>query len=293
MLTGYAGFRPQQLEYAVEKGINVFMEKSFASDPPAVREVIEAGEAAEKKNLKIAAGLMCRHSENRQELIKRIRDGQLGEIQLIRAYRMEASARWARARHGKRPLLADPQLCSFCGSPAACGPKWTSTRSTNCAGSRMPTRCRHTASAAEWPTAPIAARTSTPSRPNGPSPRGPRATTWSVTSPTATTSSIHDLRNLGMDEAAHRARERAGESLQQRADPGQALALQRRGGLVGEGLHVDMGVDLVRDLVGQRALDGGLVDERGHVLYVAVGVATPGWRSRPRARRAARGHSPE
>ena len=92
MLTGYAGFRPQQLEYAVEKGIHVFMEKSFATDPPAVRRVIKAGEAAEKKNLKIAAGLQCRHSRNRQELIKRMRDGQLGEIQLIRAYRMEPCA---------------------------------------------------------------------------------------------------------------------------------------------------------------------------------------------------------
>jgi len=89
MLTGYAAWRPQQLEYAVEKGVNVFMEKSFATDPPAVRRVIKASEAAEKKNLKIAAGLMCRHSKNRQELIKRIRDGEMGQIQLIRAYRME------------------------------------------------------------------------------------------------------------------------------------------------------------------------------------------------------------
>ncbi|GMQ80559.1 MAG: Gfo/Idh/MocA family oxidoreductase [Planctomycetia bacterium] len=88
MLTGYAGFRPLQLEYAVEKGINVFMEKSFAADPPGLRRVIQAGAAAEKKNLKIAAGLMCRHSVNRQELIKRIRDGQLGQIQLIQARRM-------------------------------------------------------------------------------------------------------------------------------------------------------------------------------------------------------------
>ena len=91
MLTGYAGFRPQQLEYAVQKGVNVFMEKSFATDPPGVRRVIKAGEEAEKKGIKIAAGLMCRHSRNRQELIKRIRDGELGEIQQIRAYRMEAS----------------------------------------------------------------------------------------------------------------------------------------------------------------------------------------------------------
>ena len=56
MLTGYAGFRPVQLEYAIKKGINVFMEKSFAADPPGARRVIAAGAEAEKKNLKIAAG---------------------------------------------------------------------------------------------------------------------------------------------------------------------------------------------------------------------------------------------
>ena len=88
MLTNFAYFRPSQLEYAVKKGVNAFMEKSFAPDAPGLRRLIRAGEEAEKKNLKIAAGLQCRHSVNRQELIKRIRDGELGEIQLIRAYRM-------------------------------------------------------------------------------------------------------------------------------------------------------------------------------------------------------------
>ncbi|HEY5911478.1 MAG TPA: Gfo/Idh/MocA family oxidoreductase [Verrucomicrobiae bacterium] len=89
MLTNYSAFRPVQLEYAVQKGINAFMEKSFAPDAPGLRRIIQAGEAAEKKGLKIAAGLQCRHSPNRQELIRRIRDGQLGDIQLIRAYRMQ------------------------------------------------------------------------------------------------------------------------------------------------------------------------------------------------------------
>jgi len=88
MLTNYSGFRPTQMEYAVKKGVNVFMEKSFAPDAPGLRRLIRAGEEAKKKNLKIAAGLMCRHSVNRQELIKRYRDGALGEIQLIRGYRM-------------------------------------------------------------------------------------------------------------------------------------------------------------------------------------------------------------
>jgi predicted dehydrogenase len=89
LLTGYAAFRAAQLEYAVSKGVHVFMEKSFACDPPGVRRIIAAGEEAERKNLKIAAGLMCRHSRNRQELIRRMRDGELGDIQMIRAYRMQ------------------------------------------------------------------------------------------------------------------------------------------------------------------------------------------------------------
>ena len=95
ILTTHAAFRPTHLEYAVEKGVNVFMEKSFASDPGGTQQVLRAGEAAEKKNLKIAAGLMCRHSSARQALIQKMRDGAMGDIQLIRAYRMDPG--W---RHG-------------------------------------------------------------------------------------------------------------------------------------------------------------------------------------------------
>ena len=90
MLTTHAAFRAGHLEYAVEKGVNVFMEKDFAADPGGIKRIIRAGEAAEKKNLKIAAGLMCRHSSARQALIQKIRDGAMGDIQLIRAYRMDS-----------------------------------------------------------------------------------------------------------------------------------------------------------------------------------------------------------
>jgi predicted dehydrogenase len=98
MLTGYSAFRPVQLEYAVQKGVNVFMEKSFAPDAPGLRRIIKAGEDADRKNLKIAAGLQSRHSVNRHELLKRMGDGALGEVQLIRAYRMQ-SVGWL----GERP----------------------------------------------------------------------------------------------------------------------------------------------------------------------------------------------
>jgi len=89
MLTTHAAFRAPHLEYAVQKGVNVFMEKEFAADPGGVKRILRAGEAAEKKNLKIAAGLMCRHSSARQAMIRKIREGAMGEIQLIRAYRMD------------------------------------------------------------------------------------------------------------------------------------------------------------------------------------------------------------
>jgi len=90
LLTTHSAFRPVHLEYAVQKGVNAFMEKSFAPDPAGIKRIIRAGEAGEKKNLKIAAGLMCRHSPARQALIRKIRDGAMGQIQLIRAYRMDA-----------------------------------------------------------------------------------------------------------------------------------------------------------------------------------------------------------
>lgn len=89
LLTTHSAFRATHLAYAVEKGVHVFMEKAFAPDPGGIQRILQLGEAADRKNLKIGCGLMCRHSSARQELIQKIRDGALGDIQLIRAYRMD------------------------------------------------------------------------------------------------------------------------------------------------------------------------------------------------------------
>jgi predicted dehydrogenase len=93
LLTTYSGFRAAHMEYAVEKGVNIFMEKCFAGDPGGVQRILRAGEAAEKKNLKVATGLMCRHSSARHAMIHRIRDGAMGQIELIRTYRMDSGHR--------------------------------------------------------------------------------------------------------------------------------------------------------------------------------------------------------
>jgi predicted dehydrogenase len=101
----YPAFRVCHLEYAVKRGVHCFMEKSFATDPCGVRRIIAAGQEAQKKNLKIASGLMCRHSVNRQELLKRIQDGQLGPIQLLRTYRIEAAGPMPQRPAGLTELL--------------------------------------------------------------------------------------------------------------------------------------------------------------------------------------------
>ena len=88
MCTTRAYIRPVHVEYAIRKGINVFMEKPFASDPGGLHRLLRAGEMAEKKNVNVLVGLQCRHSPARQALIQKIRDGAMGEIPLIRANRL-------------------------------------------------------------------------------------------------------------------------------------------------------------------------------------------------------------
>jgi predicted dehydrogenase len=88
LLTTHAAFRPLHFEYAVQKGINVFMEKSFAVDGPAVRRLLEAASISEAKNLKVGVGFMWRHSSARQEVIRRIHDGEIGDVHTLRIYRI-------------------------------------------------------------------------------------------------------------------------------------------------------------------------------------------------------------
>lgn len=80
------GFRPMQFEYAVQKGKHVFMEKPVATDAPGVRKVLEAAKVAKEKNLKVGVGLQRHHEGGYLETIKRIHDGQLGDIISMRCY---------------------------------------------------------------------------------------------------------------------------------------------------------------------------------------------------------------
>jgi len=82
------GFRWVHFQYAIQKGLNVFMEKPVTVDGPTTRRMLDLAEESVKKNMKVGVGLMVRHCRGRQELHKRIQDGAIGDIIAMRAYRM-------------------------------------------------------------------------------------------------------------------------------------------------------------------------------------------------------------
>jgi predicted dehydrogenase len=81
-------FRWVHFSYAIERGLNTFMEKPVTVDGPTSRRMLKLAELSVQKNLKVGVGLMVRHCRARQALYDRIRSGQIGEIIAMRAYRM-------------------------------------------------------------------------------------------------------------------------------------------------------------------------------------------------------------
>jgi predicted dehydrogenase len=80
------GFRPAQFEAAVQAGKHVFMEKPVATDAPGVRRVMAANEQAKRKQLLVAVGHHLRHEVKHREMMDRIGEGAIGDVQFLRAY---------------------------------------------------------------------------------------------------------------------------------------------------------------------------------------------------------------
>jgi len=99
-------FRPRELEYAAEKGVHMFAEKSFAVDSPGVRRALKANEVAKAKNLKIVSGLMQRHRRSVQEAIAQIHSGTIGDVTTCWAYRTSGAS-------GRRIRLENESLLAF------------------------------------------------------------------------------------------------------------------------------------------------------------------------------------
>ncbi|HEY7118718.1 MAG TPA: Gfo/Idh/MocA family oxidoreductase [Tepidisphaeraceae bacterium] len=88
ILTTPPAFRWVIFKAAIDRGLNVFMEKPVTVDGPTTRKMLALADEALEKNLKVGVGLMCRHCVARHELYDRIKMGQLGDIIALRAYRV-------------------------------------------------------------------------------------------------------------------------------------------------------------------------------------------------------------
>ena len=80
LLTGYPGFRPTHLRYAVEAGKQVFLEKPVAVDGPGIRSVLESARLAKSKNLACLTGFCWRFAPGMREAFKHVHSDGIGEV---------------------------------------------------------------------------------------------------------------------------------------------------------------------------------------------------------------------
>lgn len=80
-------FRPTHLSLAVKEGKHVFCEKPVAIDIPGLHEVEQAVKLAKEKNISIVSGFCFRYSLPNRELVKRIYQGDIGDVKGISTFR--------------------------------------------------------------------------------------------------------------------------------------------------------------------------------------------------------------
>ena len=75
-----AKFHPMYAKAGIEAGKHVFVEKPHAIDPAGIKVVEQTSQLARKKNLGLLSGLHSRFDAGYAETIRRVLDGQIGEI---------------------------------------------------------------------------------------------------------------------------------------------------------------------------------------------------------------------
>ena len=133
-------FRWVHFGYAIEKGLNVFMEKPVdGRRPDHAARCSSWPRSRVKKNLKVGVGLMIRHCRARQELDQRIQDGEIGDIIAAAGLPHARPGRLLRlapkpARHQRTALPGRSGSTASSGPAAAASATSTSTTSTSAAG---------------------------------------------------------------------------------------------------------------------------------------------------------------
>ncbi len=80
------GFRPQHYSAAIDADKHVFMEKPCCVDGPGYLKLMKANKLADEKNLFVGVGLQRRHEPRYMDTIKRIQDGAIGDVTLLRVF---------------------------------------------------------------------------------------------------------------------------------------------------------------------------------------------------------------
>ena len=80
------GFRPGHIRAVINAGKHLFTEKPVAVDGPGIRDVIESAKLAKEKNLTIVAGTQRRADLAYMECMKRVHDGDIGDILSMNCY---------------------------------------------------------------------------------------------------------------------------------------------------------------------------------------------------------------
>lgn len=83
LIAAASHFHPRHLEAAVAAGKHVFCEKPHAIDVPGLKIAMAAAEVARQKKLSLVSGLCWRYDLGVREAMKRIHDGQIGEVVAI------------------------------------------------------------------------------------------------------------------------------------------------------------------------------------------------------------------
>jgi predicted dehydrogenase len=93
-------FRPAHFAAAVAAGKHVFMEKPLAVDPVGIKMIIETAGQAKTKNLCVVTGTQRHHQREYLEILRRVKEGAIGEIVAARAY-WNQDKLWHRDRNPK------------------------------------------------------------------------------------------------------------------------------------------------------------------------------------------------
>jgi predicted dehydrogenase len=96
------GFRPIHIAATVAAKKNLFTEKPVGVDGAGIRKVLDAYDKSKESGLHIAAGTQRRHQAGYIETIKRVHDGEIGDIVAMRCFWNQGPI-WFR----KRSELAD------------------------------------------------------------------------------------------------------------------------------------------------------------------------------------------